>query len=357
MVTYPHFLLLSLYLLSPVSANDDPTSDSLLEWLVPERSVLIHLPTPDLPFLINSETPSLSPSALLFNLTLAPDNLTLLLNGSPILPRAHPHIPTPIRAYQTVEHTNVTSATPLDLDYYLDSPDATSATSIYNTHYNPRIRLDILRARTPLSSFPLPSPSQRLIWVWLEDLSPHPPGTLYSAIPLRIKLVQANTRWLNTGGSGGTTTYRSLESLGGCYGWSWLCGDVDAYPYYKYVYQELFDGYGKRGSMRHFVTSVWGALVGVLGKGAAGVFLVVGGGVMFAPAGYGVWLGVMGVVGRYRRRVKEVDEWVADEEVEGLLRYDTYLEDEGEIEEEVLRRKEVEKQVLRKPSLPILTAR
>jgi hypothetical protein len=38
------------------------------------------------------------PGAFIFNFTLTPDNRTLLLNDEPILPRAHPHIPTPLRA-------------------------------------------------------------------------------------------------------------------------------------------------------------------------------------------------------------------------------------------------------------------
>ncbi|KFY51707.1 hypothetical protein V497_08918 [Pseudogymnoascus sp. VKM F-4516 (FW-969)] len=343
MVTFTRFLLVSLHLLSRVYADDDSTSEAL-EWLEAERSVLVHLPTPDLSFLVN-QMPSPFPGAFIFNFTLTPNNLTLLLNGEPILPRAHPYIPTPLRAYQTIEtpsdsgspsRTNTKGALALDLDYYIDGPDTTSGTSIYNTRYDPRLRIDILRASTPAHSTPLSSDSQHQIWIWLEDLTPHPPGTPYASIALRIKRVQVGRRWRNRRDSEGrttqgTTTYRDLASLNRCYLWSWLCADIREYPYYQFIYREKFDQYGKKGSMRHFLTWIWGALVGVVGFGPAIVLAVIWGIVMFTPVVYGVIIRVKRVVGMYQRRAQEVDEWVADEEVEGLLRYDTYVEDSTEI--------------------------
>jgi hypothetical protein len=49
MVTFTRFLLVNLYLLSHVYANDDSTSEAV-KWLEAERSVLVHLATPDLFF-------------------------------------------------------------------------------------------------------------------------------------------------------------------------------------------------------------------------------------------------------------------------------------------------------------------
>ena len=49
MVTLTRFLLLSLHLLSHVYANEESTSEAV-KWLEPERSVLVHLATPDLFF-------------------------------------------------------------------------------------------------------------------------------------------------------------------------------------------------------------------------------------------------------------------------------------------------------------------
>ena len=49
---------------------------------------------------------------------------------------------------------------------------------------------------------------------------------------------------------------------------------------------------------------------------------------------YAVFRGVKSVVEVYRKRIQEVDEWVADEEVEGLLTNDRYLEDFGEVDED-----------------------
>jgi hypothetical protein len=283
------------------------------------------------------------PGAFIFNFTLTPDNRTLLLNDEPILPRAHSHIPTPLRAHQTGEtatdfahqiRTNYSGAPVMDLDYYLETPDTTSGTSIYNMEYNPRLRLDILRSSMPTYpgySTPLFSNSQNQIWVFLEDLSTHPPETLYSSITLRIKRVQVDRRWLDAN-SQGTTTYKTLKSLKTCHIWSWLCADIDKYPYYEYIYREMFDQYGKKGSMRHFLTTRWGNLVGLMGAGRAIMLLAVCGSMVLSPAVYVVFRGVKSVVEVYRKRIRELDEWIADEEVEGLLENDRYLEDSVEVE-------------------------
>jgi hypothetical protein len=291
------------------------------------------------------QTATHCPGAFIFNFTLHSDNRTLLLNDEPILPRAHPHIPTPLRAHQTGETatdlahrvcTNFSGAPVMDLDYYIEIPDTSSGTSIYNTKYNPRLRLDILRASMPTYpgySTPLFSNSQNQIWVWLEDLSAHPPKTLYSTITLRITRVQVGRRWLDTD-SQGTTTYKTPKSLKTCHIWSWLCADINKYPYYEYIYRENFDQYGKKGSMRHFWTTRWGNLVGLMGVGQAIVWLAVCGSMVLSPAVYAVFRGVKSVVKVYRKKVQEVDEWLADEEVEGLLKNDRYLEDFGEVEKE-----------------------
>jgi len=290
------------------------------------------------------------PGAFIFNFTLTPNNRTLLLNGEPILPRVYPHIPTSVRAYQTREITigstqqackNFLEAFVMDLDYYIETPDTTSKTSIYNPKYNPRLHIDILRASMPSYpgySTPLSSNSQNQIWVWLEDLSTHPPKTLYSSIALRIKRVQVSRRWLDVD-SRSTTTYKSPKTLKTCHIWSWLCADTDKYPYYEYIYQENFDQYGKKGSMRHFFTMMWGNLVGLMGLGLAIVWLAVCGIMVLSPAVYTVLGVVKSVFEVYKKRIQEVDEWIADEDVDGLLQNDTYLEISGKFEKSEVRRR------------------
>ena len=404
MVTFTRFLLLNLHLLSHVYAKEESTSEAV-KWLEAERSVLVHLATPDLFFCMSvlkllarlasclgirrltnlvshfSSLPSWSdtnigegnqrdqfatscPGAFIFNFTLTPDNRTLLLNDEPILPRAHPHIPTPLRAHQTGEtasdfahrsNTDFAEAPVMNLDYYIETPDTTSGTSIYNAKYSPRLQIDILRASMPTNpgySTPLSSNSQKQIWVWLEDLSAYPPETLYSSIALRIKSVKVSRRWLDVDSPGTTTTYKTPQSLKKCHIWSWLCADIKEYPYYEYIYRENFDQYGKKGSMRHFLTTRWGNLVGLMGVGKAIALLAVWGSMVLSPAGYAVFKGVRSVVEMYRKRIQEADEWVADEEVEGLLMFDRYLEDFGEVEmEKVAEGKEGEKTSV-KESLP-----
>lgn len=101
-----------------------------------------------------------------------------------------PHIPPPLRAYQTREivtdlahriHTNFSGSYSMDLDYYIETAGTTSGTSIYSTKYNPRIVIDILRASMPTYpgySTPLSSDFHDHIWIWMEDLAEHPPNTL-----------------------------------------------------------------------------------------------------------------------------------------------------------------------------------
>ncbi|KAH6724645.1 hypothetical protein BKA61DRAFT_665335 [Leptodontidium sp. MPI-SDFR-AT-0119] len=306
-------LLLSVCLFSHVYANKKTPQDAV-KWLEPERSVLIHLATPDLFFWNQRDQLATQyPGAFIFNFTLTPDNLTLLLNDEPILPRASPYVPTPLRAHQVGftasdfafrAGTNFSGAPVMDLDYYIETPDTTSGTSIYNTKYNPRIRFDILRASIPdLPGYSahFSSNSQNQIWLYLEDLSEHPPNTPYSRIPLKIRDAKVDGRWRERGFHGkssqGTTTYKALKSLPTCNIWSWLCADIDAYPYYVFIYRDNFDQ------------------------------------------------AVKSVIGMYRNRIQEVDDWIADEEVEGLLMNDRYYGNFGEAEGS-----EIEKDAERKAS-------
>ncbi|KAG4434366.1 hypothetical protein IFR05_010140 [Cadophora sp. M221] len=348
MAVFIRSLLLSLYLISHVYANNEPPQDAV-KWLEPERSVLIHLATPDLYFWNQlNQISTHYPGAFIFNFTLTRDNLTLLLNDEPILPRASPYVPTPLRAHQVgftasdFAHrvgTDFGGAPVMDLDYYIETPDTTSGTSIYNTKYNPRIRFDILRATIPdLPGYTahFSSNSQNQIWLFLEDLSEHPPNTPYSRIPLKIRYSKVDERWRERRSHGaiseGTTTYKALKSLPSCYMWSWLCADIDEYPYYEFIYQENFDQYGKKGSMRHFLTRRWGNMVGLLGFWHAVVLLGVCGSMVLSPFVYAATRAVKSVLEMYRNRIQEVDDWVADEEVEGLLMNDRYYGDFEEVE-------------------------
>lgn len=71
-----------------------------------------------------------------------------------------------------------------------------------------------------------------------------------------------------------------------------------------------------------------------MGVGQAIVWLAVCGSMVLSLAIYAVFRGVKSVVEVYRKRIQEVDEWLADEEVEGLLKNDIYLEDSGKVEKE-----------------------
>lgn len=91
--------------------------------------------------------------------------------------------------------------------------------------------------------------------------------------------------------------------------------------------------------MRHFFTMMWGNLVGLMGLGLAIVWLAVCGIMVLSPAVYTVLGVVKSVFEVYKKRIQEVDEWIADEDVDGLLQNDTYLEISGKFEKSEVRRR------------------
>ncbi|KAL2076075.1 hypothetical protein VTL71DRAFT_1018 [Oculimacula yallundae] len=335
-------VLINLCLLSSAYAKED--SSDAITWLEAERSVLVHLPTPDL-FYWNARDQYATqyPGAFIFNFTLTHDGRTLLVNDEPFLPRVHPYVPTRLRAFQipwtakyykdlmTNYGTNLTGRPKMDLDYYISlSPDTGSRTSIYNTKYKPRLRLDILRANIhdgPGYSVPLSSDRQQEIWIQLEDLSEVPPGTPYSDISLKIGGANIAQRWGWEVQDG--FGYKAPKSLKTCHIWSWLCPDRDndESTHFEYVYQENFDQFGKKGSMRHFLTRRWANLVGLLGLGRAIVLLAVCASMVLSPFVYAISRGVKTVLHTYLSRIQEVDDWNADEEIDGILMHDRYFED------------------------------
>jgi hypothetical protein len=87
-----------------------------------------------------------------------------------------------------------------------------------------------------------------------------------------------------------------------------------------------------------------------LGFKQAIVCLVVCTSMALSPAVYAVVRGVKSVVGMYRGRIEEAHEWLADEEVDGLLQGDRYFGDSRESkEEEVAKEKGGEKTSVEEP--------
>lgn len=86
-------------------------------------------------------------------------------------------------------------------------------------------------------------------------------------------------------------------------------------------------------------------MVGLLGFWHAIVLLGVCGSMVLSPFVYAASRAVKSVIGMYRNRIQEVDDWIADEEVEGLLMNDRYYGNFGEAEGS-----EIEKDAERKAS-------
>jgi hypothetical protein len=147
------------------------------------------------------------------------------------------------------------------------------------------------------------------MWVFLEDITECPPETPYSDISLRLKEIRVRKRWPDF-------QYQHRHSLPTCRIYSWLCADIQTYPYYEYVYWENFDKYGKRGSMRHFWATRWAGLVALIGIKLATVWVSVCGIVSLVLVLKAILRRAESVVELYRLRIQEVDEWNADEEVD-----------------------------------------
>jgi hypothetical protein len=215
------------------------------------RSVLVRLDTPDLLFW-NEEKQfgELLPSALIFNFTISHDQRHLLLQGESFLPLPNPYVPPRISAPQTsesqtrFEHNRVfkySSAPQFDIDYER-SVHPRDDPSITHYGYKPSVTLNVLGAGIAGYDTLLASEDQRYIEITLKDEnSPttNPPHHKF--------IIEAVKIWDRDD----DTPHVRPEDLRRCGRWSWRCEDFGDIPWYRYIYRQDFDEFGKIGSLRH----------------------------------------------------------------------------------------------------------
>lgn len=255
-----HLFLLFLSLLSIAIASDAhvPAKDTRrgIRWLEADRSLLIHLHTPDLPLADNPlQTSPYLPSYLILNFTLQ-NKKTLLLNGVPITPLQDANIPASLFAHQTnisltdFEHEDLPSFEDealYALDYYRTVTPNEDPGEAYNI-YNPRLELDIIGAEGAGYQTYLHKGEHRKIHISLEELPPHqkyPYNKPISKLEFRIGDVVLMDRQ--------PMGYSVTIPPPACTLWSWRCAEVDEYPWYRTVFRESFDEYGRIGSFRHML--------------------------------------------------------------------------------------------------------
>ncbi|PSN66459.1 hypothetical protein BS50DRAFT_589192 [Corynespora cassiicola Philippines] len=334
-------MLTPLSLLLLLSSTALATSS--ITWLHPQRSAIIKLDTPTYPFwqLDKVNAPSLlrsaapyyeesptTPSAILLNLTLALDSRSLFLNNEQLLPLKDANVPPQLKAYQVPASIperkvrNIVEAGVLDRERGWE--DLTLAWRLLDLDYDRLVSLDggghhgsatlrfrVLGIGAHQRSDVLDAEKQKVVHVKVEG------GREYRVTDVQVREVGESYE-------GGL----AVERQTGCSLWSWRCGDQGVRGcgagYYRFVWRERFDGFGRVGSLRHAVMKKGAALKEFWED--AGASMVFAWAVLTSIA-VGLVLVVKGWQAWREQRVKRREELVRRvAEVEGLLGED----DDGE---------------------------
>ncbi|KAG4434568.1 hypothetical protein IFR05_009954 [Cadophora sp. M221] len=310
-----------------------------VRWLERGRSVLVRLETPDLPFWnANEQVDENQVSSLIFNFTLQ-DRRILLLNDVPIFPLQNAYVPPRLYAHQSAinlvsfEHGLIPSfdESPLyAIDYHRALPVSEHPSAHYNV-FKTQVELDVLGAGIAGQNTLLPDKTQRLILLSIDETGPfqkYPYTKSISEVDLTLSDTLLRDRFPHN------TPFFTPQSLKKCTLWSWRCPDIAEYPWYRYVYREAFDEYGKIGSFRHMLLQVWRQLREPFGFWQMVMVLVVAKVLLLTPIFYRLHRAAIRtkrhVKGLYTRR-EEVDLYRTDAEAVGLLNYEDN-EDAGDNE-------------------------
>ncbi|EPE35150.1 hypothetical protein GLAREA_10846 [Glarea lozoyensis ATCC 20868] len=215
------------------------------------RSYLISLNTPDL-LLWDWEQQYGEPlqSALVFNFTISHDQRHLLLQDQPILPLLDANIPPRFSVPQTSESLTefeqrrvykYTNAAHFEIDYERSvRPRDDPNREIHN--YVPTLKFNVLGAGIAGHNTLLSSAEQRYIEIILKD------ENFRTHNPFNHKFVVKSVRTRRRGDEPNPSVLP--EDLKVCGRFSWRCEDMDSQPWYRYIYRQDFDEFGKIGSLR-----------------------------------------------------------------------------------------------------------
>ncbi|KAL2065532.1 hypothetical protein VTL71DRAFT_3202 [Oculimacula yallundae] len=301
-----------------------------VRWLEQNRMVLVRLEIPNL-FPSTAPEPFANDAAscsLIFNFTLE-NKRTLLLNGVPIFPLRNAYVPPQLYAHQsTISLTEFERGQLPDFDdgplYVLDYHREVPVSEHPSMHYNvfkTQLALDVLGAETKGEITLLPDDTQRLILVNIDEVPPYqdyPFDKSISEIDLMLSDTRLQDRYPYN------TPFPAPESLMECTLWSWSCSDIDEYPWYRYIYRQAFDRYGKIGSFRHMLLKKWGQLCIRFGFWHVMMMVVVGVGLLVSPIVYGLNRCISRTQSRMRRlyrRGEQLELRGAGTEAECLLHF------------------------------------
>lgn len=296
-------LLATIHILSATAWNPPPKATSRVLrggiWIQPGRSVLVHVGTPDLPLWNEEEQIGEEiPSAFILNFTVSTDSKTLLLQNQPFMPLSHPHIPPRLSAPQTSQTLakfrhgtipNLQDAPIFDLDYERIFKPRDS--SIYYSKDSPTLMINLLGAGIAGHNALLRDERQQAILITLKDWnaqkshsSTEPPNHNWEILDV--------TLW-----HGPRNDLVNPDDLKECTWTSWRCADFDDSPWYRYVFRQNFDEYGKIGSFRHMLVQRWSTLHERLGVWRMSLLVAVVASMVLSPIGYGLYK-----VGRWTKK-------------------------------------------------------
>ncbi|PPJ55601.1 hypothetical protein CBER1_03710 [Cercospora berteroae] len=243
---------------TPLVLPPDYTAPNTILTAADSLSALVKLEVPGLPTPPSSSADSSYSSSLLLNFSVSGNGKHLLLNGELLALRVpDPSRPRLISAPQVPLTSNITDRkdeTPtsyVELDYELWANNRDDSNIMYYSYY-PKIYLNLIGARVSKAKnasydILLDPLDQKYVEIQLHD-----PEARSSADPnVSYKIVHVK---LLDRAPGYGPPHPDDKS---CSRWSWRCADFGDPPWYRYMWRQNFDEYGRIGSMRRNVLMRW----------------------------------------------------------------------------------------------------
>ncbi|PIA92213.1 Protein disulfide-isomerase [Cercospora beticola] len=250
---------------TPLDLPPDSTAPNAILTAEDSLSALVKVAVPGLPIPLSSSADSSYSSSLLLNFSVSDNGKHLLLNGELLALRVpDPSRPRLISAPQVPLTSNITeqedetSTNYVELDYEFWANNRDDPNIIYYNYY-PKIYLNLIGARAsePKNAFHdilLDSLDQKYVEIQLHDpeaRSSGDPNVSYKIV--NVKLLDRAADYV--------PPYPNSKS---CSRWSWRCADYGDPPWYRYIWRQNFDEYGRIGSMRWNVLMRWKRIKGMV---------------------------------------------------------------------------------------------
>ncbi|KAF2468758.1 uncharacterized protein BDR25DRAFT_304746 [Lindgomyces ingoldianus] len=353
------FFALGLFEYTSASSSSSPSFSNAVTWIQYGQSAVVKLDTPGYPLWLmdkanapilheqagDSYWPQDKPSAVLLNLTMSLDNKTLLLNHNPILPLSDPNVPPLIEAYQVPADMTTTQIRGLVSNGLLNRQWegltlgwrylaldydrlvwADPETGPYQNHV-PILRFRIMGIGAHSRNDVLDVEKQQVVHVTLQDWKHGSSDAKDRSYGItKIELVDVEESYAYVPAMEPEQEECSLRS--------WRCADKGLYqegpPWYRFIWRERFDWYGRVGSLRHAVVrkvDVMRKFVADAGPAMVFAFVILFGAAILV-------MSMVGTIGSLcNRREKTIRELAEDDRFLGEeADEERYLDDEEEKE-------------------------